>query len=101
MGKDIATYNLELRSRALEIKTVLVGAALFYDVGGAFDGFAKLQTYESAGAGLRVLFPQLDRLVFRVDVGVPLAPAGLPPGVAPVQYFIAFGQAFPVPSIAQ
>ena len=52
------------------------------------------------GTGLRILFPQLDRLVFRVDVGVPIAPAGLPAGAAQYQYFIAFGQGTAIPSVA-
>jgi hypothetical protein len=99
VGGDVASSNLEFRTRAFAVKTVLVGGAVFYDVGGAFDDFSRARIYESIGGGVRVLFPQLDRLVFRVDLGVPIAHGTLPSGVSPVQYFFAFGQAFPVPSI--
>lgn len=99
VGADVASSNLEFRTRAFSVKTVMIGGAVFYDVGGAFDDFSRARIYESLGGGVRVLFPQLDRLVFRVDLGVPIAHGALPSGVSPVQYFFSFGQAFPVPSI--
>lgn len=98
-GKDALSYNLEFRTHPLHISTVQVGGAAFFDSGGAFDGFQRVELHQAVGGGLRVLFPQLDRLVFRVDVGVPLAPHGLPAGAGPVQYFVAFGQGFGVPGV--
>jgi hypothetical protein len=51
----------------------------------------------SVGAGARVLFPQLDRSVFRLDFGFPvgLRPAGVPP----MSFYFAFEQAFGVPTL--
>ncbi|HEU4533606.1 MAG TPA: hypothetical protein VFS00_05795, partial [Polyangiaceae bacterium] len=94
VGKDYVSSNLELRSRPLELFSVLVGAAAFYDVGGAFDGFDAARIYQGAGAGLRVLFPQVNRIVLRGDLGFPLEPGGPPPGVPPASFYVAFEQAF-------
>jgi hypothetical protein len=94
VGKDYVASNVELRSRPLEVFSVLVGAAAFYDVGGAFDGFGQMQLYQGAGAGLRMLFPQVNRIVLRGDLGFPLEPGGPPPGVPPVSFYVAFEQAF-------
>ncbi|MEO7111800.1 MAG: hypothetical protein ABI183_15265, partial [Polyangiaceae bacterium] len=101
-GKDFVVSNLEFRSRSIEILSCQIGGALFYDVGDAFNGFDHLRPYDAAGFGLRALFPQLDRVVFRVDVGFPLSrplPAdssGIP--VPPVAFTFAFRQAFGVPN---
>lgn len=100
VGKDLVAANLEYRSRPLRIYTVSVGGALFFDTGDAFDGFRHLDPHQSVGLGTRVLFPQLDHTVFRIDVGFPIAPNGLPPGVSPVGFYAAFEQAFAVPSAA-
>lgn len=100
VGRDYAVYNLEFRTPPAYILSCQVGAVAFYDAGDAFDGFENRRMKHSAGGGLRVLFPQLDRTVFRGDIGVPLEPHGLPPGVAPVSFYIGFGQAFGVPTAA-
>ncbi|HEU4533325.1 MAG TPA: hypothetical protein VFS00_04375, partial [Polyangiaceae bacterium] len=72
VGKDYVVGNLELRSRPLELFSTLVGAAAFYDTGGAFDGFERMRLHPSAGVGLRVLFPQVNRVVLRGDLAFPL-----------------------------
>jgi hypothetical protein len=77
-----------------------LGAAAFYDVGDAFDGWSNLRPAQSVGLGLRTLFPQLDRLVFRADFGFPMGESSHLPGVAPFSFFIAFGQAFGLPTAA-
>ena len=76
VGSDYFVSSLELRSRPVELlHTVELGGALFYDVGDAAFGWQNLHMNQSLGLGLRALFPQLDRLVFRVDVGFPLGEA--------------------------
>jgi outer membrane protein assembly factor BamA len=99
VGHSAVANNLEFRSRPVEILKLQLGGAAFYDVGGVWDGEESLDMSQSAGFGMRALFPQLDRVVFRVDVGFPLAKGGLPPGVSPMSFFASFEQAFPMPNI--
>jgi hypothetical protein len=100
VGSDLFVSNLELRSRPLEIlHTVEVGGAIFYDVGDAAFGMNNLHLKQGVGFGLRALFPQLDREVFRVDVGFPVGDGRSLPGVAPWTFFIAFQQAFALPTL--
>lgn len=106
IGKDLIAQNLELRTRPLQVTTFQLGAALFYDSGDAFDGFSNLHLKHSVGLGMRLLIPQLDRVVFRVDWGLPLEPprpdASTPQrsfSTLPGALFVTFGQAFAAPSI--
>ncbi len=100
VGKDVVTSNFEFRTMPVEIfHAAELGGALFYDVGDAFNGWSNLRPAQSTGFGIRTLFPQLDRLVFRADVGFPLGEASRLPGVSPWSFFIAFGQAFGLPSL--
>ncbi|HEY2514330.1 MAG TPA: hypothetical protein VGI39_25860, partial [Polyangiaceae bacterium] len=102
VGKDIVTSNLEFRSRPLEIlHTLEVGAVAFYDAGDAADGFSNLHAVQSVGGGFRALFPQLDRFVFRADVGFPVGDGARLPGVAPWSFFLAFEQAFALPTMTR
>ncbi len=98
-GKDIVVSNLEFRTRSLDIWTAQTGLVAFYDEGDAFNAFAEMRPYASVGFGARALFPQLDRLVARFDVGFPVADGARLPGVTPVGFFFAIGQAFGVPAI--
>lgn len=93
VGKDVIAGNVEYRTPTLQVFTVLMGAAAFYDAGHAFTGFDSLRMQHSAGAGLRILFPQLDRVVFRADGAFPIT-RPLPVGVSPFGFFLAFDQAF-------
>lgn len=97
-GKDVVVYNFELRTKPVQLLRFQIGAAAFYDVGDAFTGFDKLQPHESAGFGLRTLFPQVERFVLRTDVGFPLE-RPLPAGVSSWSFFFSFEQAFPVPGV--
>ncbi len=99
VGKDYVASNVEFRSRPVEFFSTLLGAAAFYDVGGAFNGFDKMRTYQAAGLGLRVLFPQVNRVVFRGDLGFPLEAGGPPPGTSRVSFYFAFEQAFGSPVV--
>jgi hypothetical protein len=95
LGENLAASNLEFRSRAFQLWTVLVGGALFYDAADAFNG-TDLTVKHGAGFGLRLLFPQLDRSVMRIDWGFALTPD---PGVtSPFDGLVlTFSQAFGVP----
>ncbi len=104
LGENVVAYNVELRSRPVEILACQVGGALFFDIGDAFDG-AAIQPKSSTGFGVRGLFPQLDRKVFRIDVALPLVRTGMQ---GPIGFYVAFEQAFvsssvtpPSPSPAQ
>jgi len=95
IGENFVASNLEFRSRPLSLWTVRLQGALFYDAADAFDG-SDLRIKQGAGFGLRLLFPQLERSVMRVDWGFALTPD---PGVtSPFDGLVlTFGQAFGVP----
>ncbi|WP_394828508.1 hypothetical protein [Pendulispora albinea] len=96
-GKDVLVGNVEFRTLPLAIFSVQLSGAAFYDVGNAVNGLDKVFTrdavrlHHSAGVGFRVLFPQVDRIVFRGDLGFPL---DRPAGVNGVTFFFTFQQAF-------
>lgn len=99
VGPNALSVNLEWRSRPWEIlESLQLGGVLFYDAGDAFGDWKSIHLSQSAGLGARFLFPQLDRLAFRIDVGFPLA-RPLPSGVSPLALFATFGQAFPLDEI--
>ncbi len=103
VGWDFVSYNIELRSRPIDILTCQLALVGFFDAGDAFRGFSNLEPFQSVGIGLRALFPWLDRGVFRADLGFPLErpinpSTGAP--IAPLAFLLAFGQAFDVPSVA-
>jgi hypothetical protein len=68
--------NLEYRSQPWQIQSVHLGAVAFYDVGSVYRALAGAEFHQAVGLGLRVLFPQFNHSVFRVDFGVPLERAG-------------------------
>jgi hypothetical protein len=94
-GQDQVVYNVEFRTRPVEVFSCQLGAAVFHDAGDAFNSTERFYLKRSAGVGLRALFPQLNRLVFRFDVAAPLVTHGLDP-IPPVSFFLSFGQAFPI-----
>lgn len=99
VGKDTVFYNLEYRSRSVTILKCQLGGVVFYDVGDAADGFDAIEAKQSVGAGLRLLIPQLNRVVFRFDVAAPLVrgpfpDTGINTPVNPVAFFFGFNQAF-------
>lgn len=72
IGGSAMLGNIEARTLPLDILSVHLGAVLFYDVGSVYAKLDEARFHHGAGAGLRVLFPQVNRDVFRFDVGVPL-----------------------------
>jgi len=102
VGPNLMTYNVEFRTRPVEILSMELGAIAFYDVGDAYGNGDRFQPYQSVGAGLRGLFPWLDRTVFQLDFGVPVErPINPATGatIAPYNFVVSFGQAFPTPTI--
>jgi hypothetical protein len=94
VGASSFVSNLEFRTRPVEIFSAQLGAVAFYDVGDAFDSYDEITLRHGVGGGIRFLIPQLDRDVFRLDVGVPV-PFDAPGGE--VSVIATFKQAFPVP----
>lgn len=93
-GTGVIAHNLEFRTRPLQIFSTLLGAVVFHDVGDAFYELDEIELKHSMGFGIRFLAPQLDRDVFRVDVGFPLSPGDAQAGIT---VNAAFGQAFSGP----
>lgn len=103
VGPNVMSYNVEFRTRPVEIFSMELGALAFYDVGDAYGGVEAFRPLQSVGAGLRGLFPWLDRTVFQLDIGFPVErpinPATGAP-VAPYNFVLSFGQAFSTPTIS-
>lgn len=98
-GKDTIFYNIEFRSRSIEILKAQLGGVLFFDAGDAAQGFDMLRAKQSVGFGIRALFPQLNRLVFRADFAFPMQrgpfpETGIATPVDPFGFYFAFDQAF-------
>lgn len=66
-GRNMLLGNLEYRARPIELWSNWLGVVLFYDVGSAFDTLPQLT--HTFGIGFRLLLPQLNREVLRVDFG--------------------------------
>jgi hypothetical protein len=96
VGPNLVVGNVEVRSRPVEILSVQVGAVAFFDVGDAFRDFDQMQLKRGVGGGLRFAFPQVQRTVLRIDVGVPLDRNV--PG-AETSIVARFEQAFPMPAL--
>lgn len=100
-GSNLYTVNLELRTLPLNLWTLHVGAVLFYDGGDAPPTLLQAGWHHGMGVGLRILIPQFNRDVLRLDLAFPfeyenvLGMAGGVIGQAWAPRFSAeFGQAF-------
>jgi hypothetical protein len=103
VGSSVMSYNVELRSRPVEILSMELAGVAFYDVGNAFTGWNNFIPYQSVGVGIRTLFPWLDRTVFQADIGFPLERPVDPSTnalIPPYSFIISFGQAFSTPTVA-
>lgn len=92
IGQHLAAASVELRTGSLNVLSAELGGAVFYDVGDAFDDFRTVRMHQDVGAGVRVLFPQAERVVMRADWGFPIADETY--RTFPGALFITFGQAF-------
>ncbi|HEY3256324.1 MAG TPA: BamA/TamA family outer membrane protein, partial [Polyangiaceae bacterium] len=95
-GSNLVAINTELRTTSLDILSAQVGAAAFYDVGDAKNHVENFRLKQSVGLGLRVLFPEFDRIVMRADWGFPLSPGY---SSFPGAFFLSFDQAFSMPQV--
>lgn len=93
-GASVIAASAELRTSSFDLLSAQVGAAAFYDVGDAKDDVHDFQLKQGVGLGLRVLFPEFDRIVLRADWGFPLSPGYQ---TFPGSFFFSFGQAFSMP----
>jgi len=102
LGESAVAYNVEFRTRPVELWTVQLGGVAFFDAGTAWDEGEPVDLRQGVGLGLRILFPQLDRTVMRVDWGVPLQlePSLGVDGHLPGEFVVTFKQAFGMPAIA-
>jgi hypothetical protein len=96
-GTTAVAVNPEFRTPSVDLLSMHVGVAAFYDLGAAANGYDALSFLQSVGLGLRILFPYFDRTVFRIDWGFPLTPGY---ATFPGAVFVAFGQAFSMPALA-
>jgi hypothetical protein len=69
--------NVEFRAKPFEVLTSWLGFVFFYDVGSAFDVNPTLT--HTVGFGLRLLLPQLNKDVIRIDFGLVIG--GPAPGI--------------------
>jgi hypothetical protein len=66
-GRNMVLGNFEYRAKPIELWSNWLGLVLFYDVGSAFN--VKPSLTHSVGLGFRLLLPQLNKEVLRVDFG--------------------------------
>ena len=71
-GADRLRGNAEYRTAPWAFSWLHLGLAAFYDVGEVYENTRDFTLRQSVGMGLRILFPQFNREVFRVDFGVPV-----------------------------
>ena len=71
-GSSGFAASAELRTSAVNLWSARVGGVAFYDVGGTGEAVKDIVLHQSVGAGVRILFPQLNRQVFRLDWAAPL-----------------------------
>ena len=64
--------HIEARSRPLALAALRLGVVAFYDVGHAAPSLTGLRPVQDVGAGVRLLVPQLNFYVLRVDWAFPL-----------------------------
>lgn len=76
-GRNMVLANVEYRAKPIEFFSSWLGIVLFYDVGSAFD--SNVQLTHTTGVGLRILLPQLNREVLRIDMGFVIG--GPQPGI--------------------
>jgi hypothetical protein len=120
LGQNGMIGHLEVRSMALSVLSLRAGALIFYDVGDAppvssvaaalpsdqdnifhrtFDALRSFHAYQDVGLGLRVLIPQFNTYVLRLDWAFALNDDNLPSPVQtragwPGRFSAGFMQAF-------
>lgn len=75
-GASRLLSSVEYRTHPINWRSAHIGFVAFYDAGTVYTRLHEARMSYSVGTGLRILFPQFDRYVFRVDLGVPLSTPG-------------------------
>jgi hypothetical protein len=100
--------HLEVRSLALSVASFRLGGVAFYDVGDAASpaqgtgigpvratrAVLRLRPHSDVGVGLRLLIPQLNAYVLRLDWAVPLTSTPTTRAGSLRWFFVSFRQAF-------
>jgi len=73
-GANRALANFELRTLPIEWQALHLGGVLFYDVGSVYQHASDMQAYHAVGVGVRLLFPQFNRMPFSFDGGMSFDP---------------------------
>lgn len=68
-GASRVLWNFEYRTRPWALQSIRFGFVAFYDAGAVYTNSPQTDVRHGVGAGVRVLFPQFNRTVFRLDVG--------------------------------
>ena len=106
-GKAWMAGHLETRSMALPVASFRLGGLVFYDVGDAASpdpgtgtgleravrSVSGLRPKHDVGLGLRLLIPQLNAYVIRLDWAVPFQTTAKTRAGFPGRFFVGFGQA--------
>ena len=71
-GQVLALANLELRTVPVALWFLRVGGVLFWDAGHAATKLTDLDMHHSVGFGVRLLIPQVNPYVIRVDWAFPV-----------------------------
>jgi len=100
-GGSAVAATAEIRTAAVNLWSARAGMVAFYDVGGTGDHLSDVSLHQSVGAGVRVLLPQLNREVFRLDWAAPLTSGRgrVPDRPLPGGVYFTFGQAFEMPGL--
>ena len=91
IGGGVSRNNFEYRSPPLRWSFIHLGVATFYEGGSVYEKLSDYEWKHSVGGGLRLLFPQLNRSVFRIDIAKPLSP--YPDGQASPPLVLSIGSA--------
>ena len=74
IGGGVSRNHFEYRSPPLRWSFIHLGVVVFYEGGSVYRQLSDYDWKHSVGGGLRLLFPQLNRSVFRFDIAKPLSP---------------------------
>lgn len=70
-GQALLRGNVELRTSSFKVLFTRLGGAVFWDFGHAAPSFSDLLVHHDVGAGFRLLIPQLQPTVIRLDWAFP------------------------------
>ncbi len=71
-GANRALLTAEVRTKPISAGTVSIGGVLFWDSADAFNQGEQISLRHSAGVGLRIGVPQVNREIIRIDMGIPM-----------------------------